>query len=66
MPGDLLRDRPSAVVAGPELFADALAAQSVMVTRVDWQPPVATNDLASLWRDDVDAANRTALDRLLN
>src|SRR5713101_3006971 len=65
MPGDLLSDRPSAVVAGPELFAEALAAQGVTVTRVDWQPPASTNDLASLWRDEGDAANRTALDRLL-
>src|SRR5712692_4990278 len=65
MPGDLLSDQPSAVVAGPELFARALAAQGVTVTPVDWQPPVATGDLASLWRDEVDAANRIALERLL-
>ena len=65
MPGDLLSDPPSAVVAGPELFAGALAAQGVTVTRVDWQPPAAAGDLASLWCDEVDAANRTALDRLL-
>jgi Protein of unknown function (DUF1116) len=65
MPGDLLRDPPSAVVAGPDLFAEALTAQGVSVTRVDWQPPAATDDLASLWRDEVDAANRTALVRLL-
>ena len=35
------------------------------VTRVDWQPPAATDNLASLWCDEVDAANRAALDRLL-
>src|SRR3989442_3399032 len=65
MPGDLLSDPPSAVVAGPELFAEALTSQGVTVTRVDWQPSAASDDLASLWRDEVDAANRTALDRLL-
>ena len=65
MPGDLLSDPPSAVVVGPELFADALTVQGVTVTRVDWQPSAAPDDLAPLWRNDVDAANRTALDRLL-
>jgi hypothetical protein len=65
MPGDLLRDTPVAVVAGPELFASALAAQGVTVTRVDWRPPADAGPLASLWCDEVDAANRAALDRLL-
>jgi hypothetical protein len=65
MAGDLLGDSPAAVVAGPELFAAALASQGAAVTRVDWQPPAMSGDLASLWRDEVDAANRVALDRLL-
>jgi Protein of unknown function (DUF1116) len=64
MAADLLSDRPGAIVAGPALFADALTAQGVTVTRVDWQPAGAA-DLASLWRDEVDAANRVAFDRLL-
>jgi hypothetical protein len=62
---DLLRDLSSVVVAGPELFASALAAQGVSVTRIDWQPPAMPDDVASLWCDVVDAANRAALDRLL-
>src|SRR5215467_4989163 len=62
---DLLGDRPEVVVAGPELFADALAAQGVTVTRVDWRPPAAGDALAPLWREEVDAANRAALERLL-
>jgi hypothetical protein len=53
------------VTAGPELFAAALVAQTVSVTRVDWQPPTVADGLSSLWCDAVDAANRTALDRLL-
>ena len=61
----LLRDPLGTVVVGPELFAAALAAQGVPVRRVDWRPPAAADALASLWRDDVDAANRVALDRLL-
>ena len=65
MPRDLLRDPPGAVVAGPDLFASALAAQGASVARVDWQPPAMPGDLASLWRDEVDAANRVALERLL-
>jgi hypothetical protein len=62
---DLLRDPLSVVVAGPELFATALAAQGVPVRRVDWRPPAPADALASLWCDAVDAANRVALDRLL-
>jgi hypothetical protein len=64
MAPDLLSARPAAIVAGPALFADALTAQGVTVTRVDWQP-AAADDLASLWRDEIDEANRVALDRLL-
>lgn len=53
------------IVVGPDLFADALLAQGAGVTRVDWQPSAASAALAPLWRDEVDAANRTALGRLL-
>ena len=65
MARDLLADRPAAAVAGPELFASALAAQGVAVARVDWRPPARAHALASLWREEVDAANCRALDRLL-
>ena len=53
------------VAASPELFADAAEAQGASVTRVDWRPPGAGRDLAALWTDEVDAANRLALERLL-
>ena len=54
------------VNAGVDLFADALEARGVRVGRVDWRPPATGCDLAALWRDEVDAANRTALRRLLD
>ena len=62
---ELLRDPLGAVVVGPDLFASALIAQGVPVRRVDWRPPSASGDLASLWCDAVDAANRVTLDRIL-
>lgn len=62
---DLLRAPLVAVAAAPDLFADALAAQGVPVTRIDWRPPAMPGGLASLWCDDIDAANRVALERLL-
>jgi hypothetical protein len=65
MPRDLLNDPPAAVVAGPELFVSSLVAQRVPVTAVEWQPPATVDGLAGLWCDEVDAANRSALDRLL-
>jgi hypothetical protein len=54
-----------AVAAGPRLFADALAAQEARVARVDWHPPSLERELAALWRDEIDRANREALGRLL-
>ena len=62
---DLLRNPLGALVAGPEIFASALAAQGVPVTRVDWRPPSAPGELGALWCDAVDAANRVTLDRIL-
>jgi hypothetical protein len=62
---DLLHEPPAAVVVGPELFASALVAQGVPVQRIDWRPPEGAEGLASLWCDEVDAANRVALDRVL-
>ena len=61
----LLREPLGAVVVGPDLFASALAAQGVPVRRVDWRPPPTAGDLASLWCDAVDLANRVTLDRIL-
>jgi Protein of unknown function (DUF1116) len=66
MPADaLLRAPLNVVTAGPDLFRAAVAAQGVVVTPVDWQPPVSATGLASLWCDAVEAANRLALERLL-
>ena len=62
---ELLRAPLGAVVVGPQLFASALGAQGVPVRRVDWQPPSGAADLGSLWSDEVDAANRVTLDRIL-
>jgi hypothetical protein len=51
------------VNVGVDLFADALRDRGVPVSRVDWRPP-ASDAVAALWRDEVDAANREALRRL--
>src|SRR5947209_8243924 len=62
---------PRGVISiGTDLFADAVAAQGVAVTRVDWRPPAGGDPkvaalLARLWQDEVDLANREALARLL-
>ncbi|MPZ93472.1 MAG: DUF1116 domain-containing protein [Propionibacteriales bacterium] len=64
----LLSEEPRVVTAGVELFADALAAQAVPTTQVDWRPPVAGTeaDLAVVMGDPRRAAsNRTALERML-
>jgi len=55
----------AAVAVGADVFADALVAQAVAVTSVEWRPSPAAALLAGLWRDDVDAANRRALERLV-
>jgi hypothetical protein len=60
--GGLFGSELKVVNVGVDLFADALAARGVPVSRVDWRPPVA--DTTALWRDEVDAANREALRRL--
>jgi len=51
------------VNAGIDLFADALGSRGVEVSRVDWRPP-ASPTVTTLWRDEIDAANREALRRL--
>jgi uncharacterized protein DUF1116 len=62
---DLLDSEPVVAAVGPALFADAVAAQGARVARVAWEPPRLGAELEALWRDDVDAANRRAVDRLL-
>ena len=61
----LLDAEPSVAVVGPGLFADAVAAQGAPVVRVAWEPPALGAELARLWRDDVDTANRRAVERML-
>jgi hypothetical protein len=63
--GGVLDREPVIVAVGPELFTDALVEQGARVTGVDWEPPASARELEALWRDDVDAANRTAIERLL-
>jgi hypothetical protein len=63
-----LSEPPTVITAGAELLADALAAQAVPTTRVDWRPPV-TGTETSLVRVAIDprrqAANRMAAERML-
>jgi hypothetical protein len=61
--GGLFGSELKVVNAGVDLFADAVNARGVPVSRVDWRPPV-VDTMAALWRDEVDAANREALRRL--
>jgi hypothetical protein len=68
MTSDLLGGEPSVVTAGVDLFTEALAAQAVATTAVDWRPPPAgTED--QLIRVAADprraAANATAVERML-
>ncbi len=51
--GDLLSSEPAVATVGAGLLADALSAQAVDVTRVDWQPPMdgTAADLAVLAAD---------------
>jgi Protein of unknown function (DUF1116) len=67
----LLGSELDAVNVGAPLFADALEAQQVAVERVDWRPPADGDPelarlLGRLWRPEVDAANRMALQRVLD
>jgi len=65
---DLITGEPSVVAVGADLFADAVAAQSVPVERVDWQPPMAGTaaDLATVAADPLRAeANARAVAAML-
>jgi Protein of unknown function (DUF1116) len=66
---NLLGDEPRIVSAGVELFAEALRAQAVPVTTVDWRPPMAgtEHDLVPVLGDRRrEAANATAVQRMLD
>ncbi|MCW2758198.1 MAG: hypothetical protein JWO46_1944 [Nocardioidaceae bacterium] len=64
----LLGTEPRVVTAGAEMFADALRAQAVSVTSVDWRPPPqeSATALARVMADvRREQANATAIDRML-
>jgi len=68
-PSDLVRGQPSVVAAGADILADAVAAQSVAVERVDWQPPMAgtADDLAVVAADPLrKEANADAVAAMLD
>ncbi|MEA2445544.1 MAG: hypothetical protein QOJ12_2836 [Thermoleophilales bacterium] len=64
----ILGGSPAVANVGVDLFADALAAQAVEVTRVDWRPPVAGSEeaLAKLALRDaqIARANDLAVSRM--
>ncbi|HEX6235146.1 MAG TPA: DUF1116 domain-containing protein [Jiangellaceae bacterium] len=68
MTDELLRGEPRVVATGVDLFTDALAAQAVSTTPVEWRPPSpGTEDqLARVAADPRRAdANAAAIDRML-
>jgi hypothetical protein len=65
MTAERLLQPPAAVNVGSDLFADALAVQGAAVSRVEWEPARVPELLGPLWRDEVEAANHVALERLL-
>jgi hypothetical protein len=67
----LLNAPIEAIAVGAPLFADALSQQGAAVHSVDWRPPAEGDErlgalLASTWSAAVDAANQTALRRVLD
>src|SRR5438067_7279910 len=65
---DLFSSTPRIVNVGSDLFADALEAQGVPVSRVSWQPAAGDSDVAlSLLLGDerVDQANQEAVKRMM-
>ncbi|HEX6326456.1 MAG TPA: DUF1116 domain-containing protein [Jiangellaceae bacterium] len=68
MTRELLRGEPSVVTTGVDLFAEALAAQAVATTPVEWRPPPPGTEqqLARVANDTRRAeANTEAIDRML-
>jgi len=67
-----LLDSPlRSIAVGAPLFAETLEAQSASVQRVDWQPPAQGDgdlaaELGSLWTAEIDEANTTALQHVLD
>jgi hypothetical protein len=68
MTRELLRGEPGVVTTGVDLFAEALAAQAVAITPVEWRPPQPGTEqhLARVANDTRRAeANTEAIDRML-
>ena len=68
MTDELLRGEPSVVATGVDLFTEALAAQAVATTPVDWRPPPPGTEaqLTLVAADQRRAeANTEAIDRML-
>jgi hypothetical protein len=68
MTRELLRGEPSVVTTGVDLFAEALGAQAVATTPVEWRPPQPGTEqqLARVANDTRRAeANTEAIDRML-
>lgn len=65
---DIFTTQPHIIHVGADLFADALVAQDVPVTRVDWQPAAGESDTAlSLLLNDarIEQANQEAVRRMM-
>jgi len=67
----LLDGPPGVLSVGAPLFAETLVQQGVAVGRVDWRPPADGDPalaaiLARAWHPRIEAANATALRRLLD
>lgn len=63
----LLQQDPSLVTAGADLFVDALRAQAVPVTEVEWRPPMegTADSIAAIMADPrLAEANALALERI--
>jgi hypothetical protein len=68
MTRELLRSEPGVVTTGVDLFAEALAAQAVATTPVEWRPPQpGTEQQLALVANDARRAeaNTEAIDRML-
>ena len=65
---DFINNMPMpAINIGADLFADALDAQGIAVTRVAWRPPAGDQQALRILLTDpaVDAANKIAVERML-
>lgn len=67
MTGDILHTPTAVIHIGADLFADAIDAQGIAVTRVAWRPPAGDQHalMALLADPEVDRANEVAVERML-